>query len=212
MTDAPLVFEVLEPGGDAARAARQAPMGLQFLLYGLQSPINIGMILRVAETYGFGVSIYDQHSVLANADRLATIRDFSCGALARRGFQMLDDEASLTRALRGRRLIATSIDAKHCPLPSYEFRAGDLFALGNEYDGLPDALLRRAATLLHIPMPAGWAPKPKAERPIDPNRTTAVANDGQPNLNVAMTAGIVCYAAYASMLARHHAAAAPSRR
>jgi tRNA G18 (ribose-2'-O)-methylase SpoU len=185
---------------EAAREAQNADSILEFLLYALQSPINIGMILRVAETYRFRVSIYDQFRVLDHPDKLQTIADFSCGALARRGFRCLADAAAVSRMLRGRRLIATSIVPTSCPLPHFSFRSGDLFALGNEYDGLPEAFLSRADAVLHIPMPAGFAPKPKARRPIDPNRVAPVARDGQPNLNVAMTAGILCYAAYVRML------------
>src|SRR5215204_4067877 len=68
-----------EPSGIAARtvaaAAASAKRGLELLLYGLQSPINIGMILRVAETYQFRVSIYDRHRVLEDAVKFGTIKD-----------------------------------------------------------------------------------------------------------------------------------------
>ena len=63
---------------DSARRALSDP-GLEFLLYGLQSPINIGMILRVAETYRFHVAIYDPFCLLDHPDKLRTISDFSCG-------------------------------------------------------------------------------------------------------------------------------------
>jgi tRNA G18 (ribose-2'-O)-methylase SpoU len=181
--------------------------GLEFLLYGLQSPINIGMILRVAETYQVRVAIYDRHRVLDDPDKFSTIRDFSCGAAARRSFRRIGDDAALARMLAGRRLVSTSIDAKSCALPRHQFGRGDVVALGNEYDGLPDDIIARADTVLHIPMPFGWAPKPMATRPIDPARAAPVARDGQPSLNVAMTAGIICYAAFASRLAGDDTAA-----
>ena len=63
--------------------------GLEFLLYGLQSPINIGMILRVAETYRFHVAIYDPFCLLDHPDKLRTISDFSCGAFPDRAFVTL---------------------------------------------------------------------------------------------------------------------------
>jgi len=192
----------------ATSPASDAP-GLELLLYGLQSPINIGMILRVAETYRFGVSIYDLHRVLDDAAKFSTIGDFACGAVARRGFRAFDKETALAPALRGKRLIATSIDPSACALPDYVFRAGDVFVLGNEYDGLPDVVLSRADGILHIPMPAGWTPKPKARHSIDPSRTAPVANDGKPNLNVAMTAAILCYAAYIRTLANGSFDASP---
>jgi tRNA G18 (ribose-2'-O)-methylase SpoU len=195
---------------DWASAAPDGPPGLEFLLYGLQSPINMGMILRIAETYQFQVSIYDQFRVLDNPERLSTIKDFACGAVSRQGFHALADEAAVARVLRGRRLVATSIVPTTCALPDFTFHRGDFIALGNEYDGLPDAVFSRADTVLHVPMPAGFTPKPTAQRPIDPTRAAPVARDGQPNLNVAMTAGILCYAAYVSALARAHPAAPPT--
>jgi tRNA G18 (ribose-2'-O)-methylase SpoU len=170
----------------------------EFLLYGLQSPINIGMILRVGETYGFRISIYDHHGVLARPEALLTIEDFSCGALLRRGFRVLSDSTALDVFLEGKRLVSTAIDPNACALPAYEFRPGDVFALGNEYDGLPESLIARADTVLNIPMPSGWTPKPVSLNPIDAARKDPVARDGRPSLNVAMTAGILCYTCFAS--------------
>jgi tRNA(Leu) C34 or U34 (ribose-2'-O)-methylase TrmL len=181
---------------------------LELLLYGLP-PINIGMILRVAETYRFRVSIYDQFRVLDDPERLRTITDFACGAVSRQGYQTLADETSLL--WRGKRLVATSILPSGCRLPDFDFRSGDVFALGNEYDGLPEAILAQADMVLRIPMPAVWTPKPKADKPIDPARTAPVTHDGQPNLNVAMTAGIVCYAASVSGLGMEQPVAPPTR-
>ena len=195
-----------EPSGIAARtvaaAAASAKRGLELLLYGLQSPINIGMILRVAETYQFRVSIYDRHRVLEDVQKFGTIKDFACGAATRWGYRTIEDDAALTQALHGRRLVATSIERDTSALPSHRFQAGDMFALGNEYDGLPDDLVARADEVLNIPMPQVWTPKPKSLSPIDPTRTASVARDGQPNLNVAMSAGIICYAAFADWLTR----------
>ena len=170
--------------------------GLEFLLVGLQSPINIGMVLRVAETYQFRVSIYDPHAVLDDPTKFRTITDFACGAVTRWGFRTIRDAAELGGIVGGRRLVATSIEDKARSLADFQFRRGDLFALGNEYDGLPDDLVTRADAVVTIPMPNVWTPKPKSQNPIDPLRTTTVARDGQPNLNVAMSAGIICYAAF----------------
>ena len=185
-----------------------AKRGLELLLYGLQSPINIGMILRVAETYQFRVSIYDRHRALENPEKFGTIKDFACGAVARWGYRTIEDDAALTQALQGRRLVATSIERNTSSLPSHRFQTGDVFALGNEYDGLPDDLVARANEILNIPMPQVWTPKPKSLNPIDPTRTASVARDGQPYLYVAMSAGIICYAAFADWLTRDHAPAA----
>jgi tRNA G18 (ribose-2'-O)-methylase SpoU len=198
MNDRALTSEPARSASEQAQARlgyADGQSGLQFLLYGLQSPINIGMILRVAETYRFDVAVYDRYGVLDDPDKLNTVKDFSCGAATRRPLQKIADEAGLDRLLVGRRLVSTSIDSRSCPLPRHSFARGDLVALGNEYDGLPDDMIARAGSILHIPMPAGWAPKPKALRPIDPTRS-GVARDGQPSLNVAMAAAVICYAAF----------------
>jgi tRNA G18 (ribose-2'-O)-methylase SpoU len=97
-------------------------------------------------------------------------------------------------------------------LPDYRFQRADVCALGNEYDGLPDEMLARADVVLNVPMPQIWTPKPKSFNPIDATRTKAVARDGQPNLNVAMSAGIICYAAFVCWLEREPAPTAPDAR
>lgn len=172
-------------------------LGCELLLYALQSPINIGIILRVAEAFQFRVSIFDLHRVLDNEEKLATIRDFSCGALSRRAFDRITDANGLAELRKCRRLIATSITSHAVPLTDFKFAPGDILALGNEYDGLPGHLEADADCLVRVPMPPGWMPKEMSYSPIDPSRTTPVAHDGQPSLNVAVTAGIICYAAFA---------------
>jgi len=127
--------------------------------------------------------------------------DFSCGAAARWGFRRITDEIVLTALRRGRRLIATSIEADSRALPDHRFQPADLIVLGNEYDGLPDDIVAGADLALRVPMPAVWTPKPPSGNPIDPRRTAPVARDGKPNLNVAMAAGIICYSAFAASLA-----------
>lgn len=186
---------------DASRnpsAQAFADLGLELLLFAVQSPTNIGLIMRVAEAYCFTVSIFDPNRVLQDREKIKTIEDFACGGLPRRSFVLLEDKAAIERRRAGRRLIVTSIFPGVSSLPMARFQAGDIIALGNEYDGLPDELLREADLKLHIPMPETWIPKPVSWYPIDPTRTNPVLHDGRPNLNVAMSAGIVCYSAYTS--------------
>ena len=191
--------------GPAARRgpvepARAASSGLTLLLYELQSPINIGMILRVAETYGVDVAILGSSGVLGDASKRRTISDFACGALERKGFTALESEAMLAAWANGRRLVATSIDPRSVPLPEFRFEHGDVVILGNEYDGLPASLAERCSMSLHIPMADVWTPKPPSSSPIDPSRVAPVSHDGQPNLNVAMAGAIVCYGRFVSGL------------
>jgi tRNA G18 (ribose-2'-O)-methylase SpoU len=177
-------------------AHRFEELGLELLLYELQSPINLGIILRVAETYQFTVSVFGSNRVFDDSAAFSTVKDFSCGAWSRRGVNRLDRESLACRLGDGRRLIATSISPAAQSLSEFRFQPSDVVALGNEYDGLPDELLAAADVHLHVPTPAVWTPKERSHSPIDPHRAAPVARDGQPSLNVAVTAGILCYAAY----------------
>jgi len=107
-------------------------------------------------------------------------------------------------------LVATSIGPNALPLLQFDFRSGDVIALGNEYDGLPDDLVASADVLLHIPTPAAWLPKERSHSPIDPVRTASVSRQGQPSLNVAITAGILASAAYGQWLAKPERETAPA--
>jgi len=170
--------------------------GIRLLLWDLQSPINFGMLLRVAETYRVPVGVLGADRVLST-----TASDFACGALERVGFAAFADAAAAD-AWRGKgRLIATSIDRSSTALPGFHFEAGDVIALGNEYDGLPAAIERRADAKIVIPMADVWTPKPRSHSPIDPRRSAPVARDGEANLNVAIAGAIVCYAAYTRAMA-----------
>jgi tRNA G18 (ribose-2'-O)-methylase SpoU len=184
------------PAGSARQPhPDQAGSGIRLVLWGIQSPINFGMLLRVAETYRVGVAAFGP-----DLSQSSTVRDFACGALERAGYSRVDDVAAL-QAWRGDgRLIATSIEHGAQPLPDFRFAPGDVVALGNEYDGLPHELEHHADCRLIIPMAAVWTPKPRSASPIDPSRTAPVARDGTPNLNVAMAGAIICYAAHAQAL------------
>jgi tRNA G18 (ribose-2'-O)-methylase SpoU len=171
------------------------------MVYAVQSPTNIGMIMRVAEAYCFAVSVFDPHHIFDALEKRKTIEDFSCGSLSRRGFTLLKDISAVKQRRTGRRLIATSIDAKGSSLPTTDFRSNDIIVVGNEYDGVPNDLLAEADVHLHIPMPDMWIPKPSSWYPIDPSRSS-VSRDGTPNLNVAMSSAVICYAAYTSWIAQ----------
>jgi tRNA (cytidine/uridine-2'-O-)-methyltransferase len=181
---------------------RASPNGVPqptLLLWSLQSPINIGMILRVAEGYGFAVRLLDSHAVLADRTKRETVSDFSCGAFVRRGLSTLK-RVDFDGLRRYGRLIATDIEGATASLPEFRYRPGDIFLLGNEYSGLPPDIRAAADEVLSIPMPPAWTPRLEAIRPIDPVRASMVARNGQPSLNVAMTAGILCYAVYTKLL------------
>lgn len=176
-------------------AEADPPPPLRLLLYGLQSPINVGAVLRVAETYGVAVDVWDPPGLFADSGTLRWISDFSCGAYARGAYRLLDAAPS-PRAGHGRR-IATCLRGRATSLPDFDFQPGDVVAIGNEYDGLPADYIAAADCRLHIPMPPGYTPKPPSLQPIDPTRPPMDPADGSPVLSAAMSAAIICYAAFA---------------
>jgi tRNA G18 (ribose-2'-O)-methylase SpoU len=173
----------------------QSP-NIKILLVGLQSPINIGMILRVAETYRVPVALYRCEEVLDDGAAMLTVSDFACGALQRCGFSHLREAAEFHAWIGDTRLVATSIESHPIELPKFRFDKGDIVAFGSEYDGLDQEILSLSSIAVKIPMAEVWTPKPRSHSPIDPQRASPPTNNGQPNLNVAISAGIICYAAY----------------
>lgn len=166
---------------------------MTLLLHSVQSPINTGMVLRVAETFEIRVALVGAEGLLGDPARCQTMSDFACGALQRKGVAAFDRFGAVIAAAGRRRIVATSILPGTSELPDFKFQAGDIVVLGNEYDGLPADVAAAATCALRIPMAEVWTPKPPSASPIDPARAGRVTHDGMPNLNVAMAAGIICY-------------------
>jgi tRNA G18 (ribose-2'-O)-methylase SpoU len=175
-------------------------MSGSLLIYKLQSPINIGMILRIAEIYRRSVLVRDAHGVFERQAAIRTISDFAVGALQRRPPRMLNDEqvGELVHSTANR-LVATTSSAAALDACTFSWRIDDCFILGNEYDGLPAEIEKSASASVRIPMPSGFLPKPKSFDPIDESRTASVANDGEPSLNVATAAAVLCSFAYCAL-------------
>jgi tRNA G18 (ribose-2'-O)-methylase SpoU len=169
---------------------------IRLLLVNLQSAVNIGMILRVAETYRTRVGILGSEAVLDDVAKMRTVSDFACGALQRAGFVTLVGLDDLDTKFGPGRLVATTIGEGAQCLPVFDFRLGDIVMLGNEYDGLEETLAACAQIRLRVPMPTVVTPKPRSFDPIDHTRLAPPVQDGAANLNVAMTAGIICYSAF----------------
>jgi tRNA G18 (ribose-2'-O)-methylase SpoU len=183
---------------------------IRLVLYDLQSAINLGMILRIAENFGADAHVFDPRGVLQDSANRTTISDFACGALQRRPPKTIRAPAGVKRMRRSGRLIATSIDGRAVELPDLVWQPGDIIMMGNEYDGLPEPLITAADLLLRIPQPPHYAPKPRSHRPIDPERSAGVAHDGVPNLNVAVATGIICFAAYLALDRKNFTKAPPA--
>lgn len=165
-----------------------------FLLHSLQSPINIGMILRTAEVYEQTVVVFDTHGVMNDA-RLETVADFACGALGRRPPVV---ETSLERCLErvGGRMILTGFGADAVPLSGMKWKSEDCVVFGNEYDGIDISGLERAHATVWVPTTDQHLPKPRSTSPIDPTRVEDVRRNGGVTLNVSATAAIIGYSMF----------------
>jgi tRNA G18 (ribose-2'-O)-methylase SpoU len=171
-----------------------------FLLHSLQSPINVGMILRSAEVYGQAVMILDTHKLM-RGDKLQIVADFACGALGRRPPIVETQLAACLDRVKGR-LIGTGFGPSATPLQHMSWKPGDCVILGNEYDGLRADEIQRLQTTVWVPTPDKHLPKPRSTNPIDPNRTGGVRNDGGTSLNVAATAAIIAYEMFQANIGR----------
>lgn len=175
-------------------------MSGSLLLYALQSPINIGMLLRVAEVYQRSVFIVDEHLIFDREDARKTISDFATGALQRRPPVFISqDDACKPQSRGGGRMIATTSSTEAVSAWGFDWRDSDCLVLGNEYDGLPISFERKADELVTVPMPEGFLPKPPSFSPIDTARSKGVRNDGKPSLNVATAGAILSFLAYCSL-------------
>lgn len=167
-----------------------------FLLHSLQSPINVGMILRTAEVFEQSVVILDAHGLMSD-ERLEVVADFACGALGRRPPIV---ETSLERCLErvGGRVILTGFDANAIPLPQVDWKSGDCVVFGNEYDGLDKSGISDAWATVWVPTTDQSLPKPSSINPIDPTRTEGVSHNGRATLNVSAVAAIIGHSIFSA--------------
>ena len=177
----------------------EAGAGISLLLHGLQSAINVGAVLRMAESFGIGVDIWDEAGLFADPAKRTRIADFACGAVHRGAFRLLVDQPMAHGTAV--RQIATCLTDDAVALTDFRFQPGDRIAIGNEYDGLPRTFIAAADVRLRIPMANVWTPKIPSSNPIDPHRPTRDPADGAPVLSAAMAAAIVSYVAFSQSLA-----------
>lgn len=176
-----------------------SPHTATILLNALQSPVNIGRILRTCEVFQVNVSIYDHSKVLQDAEKRRTISDFSCGALERTRLGKAEDLTRKENVLKLKehgRLIATCVGQNAVELPDFVFQEGDTVVVGNEYDGLSPEFISLADEKLYIPMPEVHVPKFRSYSPIDPDRDEDVKQNGLANLSASTSANIIAYSIY----------------
>lgn len=120
------------------------------LLENLQDPGNLGTIMRTAEGAGADGVILSRASVdLYNPK---TIRS-TMGSIYRMPFLYVDSLEEVLPELRkkGIRTYAAHLQGKNC-YDQEDYRKGCAFFIGNEGNGLSDALSRKADTWIRIPM------------------------------------------------------------
>jgi len=161
----------------------------------IQSSINIGKILRIAEIYQINLSIYDPKGIINNKDNTKVIEDFSCGASKRIDVNVVHNLPDYLENYSGR-IIATCLDNNAKRLHEFKFKPHDMVVLGNEYDGISNDVFAKTDEQIYIELPEANIPKPSSHNPIDPLRKIQVSNNGTPCLNVAVSAGIISYQIY----------------
>lgn len=171
-------------------------MNVRFLLYDIQSAVNLGQVLRLAETLRIDLEIFDPRNLLGDTENYKIVSDFSCGAFDRLVRTKLLDRTRLDTSLGHGRLIATCVGKDAAGLPDFCFADDDLVLFGNEYDGLPEEILARAPVKLYVPLPPAVLNKPRSYMPIDPVRKEGVGSEGVPSLSVSATCAIVAYAVH----------------
>lgn len=168
---------------------------MHIVLCGLQSPINIGMILRSAEAYANTVTIVDTFKVLENRTSVETLSDFASGAFQRTPPRVMPDYSEIRS--EGGRLVLATATGRAVPMTRFIWRSDDILLIGNEYSGVPPLLAESAEVSVRIEMPQVFAPKPPSISPIDPSRVSQIENASESALNVAVAASALIIDAHA---------------
>ena len=119
-------------------------------LENIQDPANLGTILRSAEAFGVDGVVLSRDCCDIYAPKV--IRG-SMGAVFRQPFEIVDD---LPAFIRGFNRVGTSyaavLDRDSVPLGDCDFSVASLCAVGNEGNGLTDAVVAACTKKVFIPM------------------------------------------------------------
>ena len=123
---------------------------LLMVLEDLQDPGNVGTIIRTAE--GAGVTGIIMSRGTADIFNPKTIRS-TMGSIYRMPFLIVDDAVGFVKGLKARKICtyAAHLHGVH----SYreeDYTKGTAFLIGNEGNGLTDAMAEAAECLIRIPM------------------------------------------------------------
>ena len=143
--------------------------GQYLALCGLQDPGNVGTIIRTAEAMGLtGLILAGSCPDIYSPKVLRS----TMGSVFRLPIRVAGDEALLLQEARaaGVKSYAAALHRQACLLPGTGLGPGSLVLIGNEGNGLPDAVVQACDAPLMIQMPG------RAE-----------------SLNAAMAAGIIAW-------------------
>ncbi|MBE6812297.1 MAG: RNA methyltransferase [Ruminococcaceae bacterium] len=124
--------------------------GIYALADGLQNPDNLGALARTAEALGAdglllcgGCDLYSPKAMRA-----------SMGSLLRLDVFVADDALQLVHALQGKglRVFASVVDSNAAPVQSVIKGEGCVVVIGNEGNGVSDAVIAAADERITIPM------------------------------------------------------------
>lgn len=117
----------------------------------VQDPGNAGTIIRSCDAFGFDGVIFSKGSVDAFSPKV--IRS-SMGAVFHIPVITEADDAFLQEAKEnGYFLSVTALHKESVPLKEGHYQPMQIFVIGNEGNGVSDAVLSMADEVLHIPMP-----------------------------------------------------------
>ena len=123
---------------------------LLMVLEDLQDPGNVGTIIRTAE--GAGVTGIIMSRGTADIFNPKTIRS-TMGSIYRMPFLIVDDAVGFVKGLKSAEdLYVRGTSARRAFLPRGGLHKGTAFLIGNEGNGLTDAMAEAAECLIRIPM------------------------------------------------------------
>ncbi len=120
------------------------------LLQSVRDNGNVGTVIRTAAALDWTVVLSDD---CADVYASKTVRA-SMGALFARGVCVCKDPVSYVRSFSaaGRRTFAAALGTHSCLLGQFALQDDDLFAVGNEGQGISDELLQACTQTVLIPM------------------------------------------------------------
>ena len=124
--------------------------GKYIILYGLQDPGNVGMIIRTADALGIDGIIMSGSCDLYSPKVIRS----TMGSIFRTDINILNDTEKLFEILSENRIITSAavIDSDAVPVTECDFSGKQAVFIGNEGNGLPADVSERCTRKIIIPM------------------------------------------------------------